>query len=163
MRLIAMNGPVALVRAMGRSLAWILIPIIVAYTVIACGIVLSKDDNVLGGILIASTLAFFLMLPGVLAVRVFFGRALRSISSSTAARLGLVRVQGWNAVQRLQSVEALFKFLWHGEYQQSGDKLVRRLGVIYRAVLFADIAAGAAMIGSVLVVISLAFSQLPRP
>lgn len=152
-----------MVRALGRAVAWTVGPIIAAYTIVACVVVLSKNANLLGGILVVSTVGFFALLPGVLIIRVLFGRALCRVCDPVAEQLGFIRSQGLNGVRRLADVQALITYLWHREYLNLPDGPVRRLGSAYRIALFADMAAGAVMIGAVLVAISIAFSQLPKP
>lgn len=151
----------SLKRAMARAVAYTVAPLLVAYTLIAVVVVLSRSKDVSGWILISSAVAFLLVLPPFVVARLRFGRLLRQQDPMLAEHLGLGGRLDWNGARTLMRNEALVTFLKRRDYRKFESPALRRAASVYAAISLLALVFGSAMFGSFFVVLSIAYSLLP--
>lgn len=151
-----------LIRTLSRAAARMFAAVTLAYTLIATITVLSKSEDLLAWICIVSTVAFILSLPALLITKVRFRRRVRRADTALAERLGFFEHLKWDATRRLAGTEAFIGLILRGEFRRFDDHSLRNATVGYAIAYCASAALAAAMVGSLLVIISLALSLLPR-
>jgi hypothetical protein len=152
-----------LIRALSRAAVRMLAAVTVSYTLIAAVTVLSGSTDVLAWIGILSTAGFVASLPIVLITRISFGRRLRAADSALTEALGFFGRWQWDGARRLVASQACLRFLWRGEYRTLQDWDLRRAARVYAVVHGMSLVLAFAMLGSMLVIVSVALSWLPKP